>query len=112
MKDSHYPTVRPAADIMDADGGGVQIVANMPGVRAEDLCLALDGRELRIRASSHCPRPEAGSRDLLNLEFGNVEYELDIAMEAPLSAPPVITMERGVLSVCLPPESRGKVHFV
>ena len=48
MRESHYPTVRPAADIMDAEGG-VQIVANMPGVRAEDLYLALDGHELRIR---------------------------------------------------------------
>ena len=85
MRESHYPTVRPAADIMDAEGG-VQIVANMPGVREEDLYLALDGRELRIRASSHCPSPEAGSKDLRNLEFGNVEYELDIAMDAPLSA--------------------------
>ena len=111
MKDSHYPTVRPAADIMDAEGG-VQIVANMPGVRVEDLYLTLDGRELRIRASSHCPSPEAGSKDLLNLEFGNVEYELDIAMDAPLSAPPHISMDQGILSVCLPPESRGKVRFV
>lgn len=111
MKGSHYPTVRPAADIMDAEGG-VQIVANMPGVRAEDLYLALDGRELRIRASSHCPSPDAGGKDLRNLEFGNVDYELDIAMDAPLSAPPLISLECGVLSVCLPPESRGKVRFV
>ena len=111
MRESHYPTVRPAADIMDAEGG-VQIVANMPGVREEDLYLALDGRELRIRASSHCPSPDAGSKDLRNLEFGNVEYELDIAMDAPLSAPPRITLECGVLSVCLPQESRGKVRFV
>ena len=111
MKGSHYPTVRPAADIMDAEGG-VQIVANMPGVRAEDLYLSLDGRELRIRASSHCPSPDAGGKDLRNLEFGNVEYELDIAMDAPLSAPPLISLECGVLSVCLPPESRGKVRFV
>lgn len=96
---------------MDAEGG-VQIVANMPGVRAEDLYLALDGRELRIRASSHCPSPDAGGKDLRNLEFGNVDYELDIAMDAPLSAPPLISLECGVLSVCLPPESRGKVRFV
>lgn len=96
---------------MDAEGG-VQIVANMPGVRAEDLYLALDGRELRIRASAHCPSPDAGGKDLRNLEFGNVEYELDIAMDAPLSAPPLISLECGVLSVCLPPESRGKVRFV
>lgn len=111
MKNSHYPTVRPAADIMEAEEG-IQIIANMPGVRAEDLYLALDGRELRIRASAHCPSPEAGSKDLRNLEFGDVEYELDIAMDAPLSAPPLVSLERGVLSLCLPPESRGKVRFV
>ena len=110
MKSSHYPTVRPAADIMEAEDG-IQIIANMPGVRAEDLYLALDGRELRIRASAHYPSPEAGSKDLRNLEFGNVEYELDIAMEAPLSAPPVATLEGGVLSVLLSVKDRGKVRF-
>lgn len=111
MKESHYPTVRPAADILDAEDG-VQIMANMPGVRVEDLELALDDSLLHIQASSHCPRPESGGRVLRNLEFGNVEYELDIALEAPLSAPPLVTLESGVLSLFLPAGDRGKVRFV
>ena len=110
MKGSHFPTVRPAADIMEAEGG-VRIMANMPGVRAEDLHMLQEEGWLRIHASSHCPRPDAVGKDLRNLEFGNVEYELDIAVDAPLSAPPLATLEQGVLSVYLPAEDRGKVRF-
>lgn len=111
MKDSHFPTVRPAADIMETENG-VQIVANMPGVRAEDLRFYAEGSELRIEASSHCPRPVSGGRDLHNLEFGNVEYELGIAMNAPLSAPPRMSLESGVLRLFLPAEARGSVWLV
>ena len=110
MKGSHFPTVRPAADIMEAEGG-VRIMANMPGVRAEDLHILQKEGWLRIHASSHCPSPDAEGKDLRNLEFGNVEYELDIAMDAPLSAPPVATLEYGVLAVMLPMEERGKVRL-
>lgn len=111
MKDSHYPIVRPAADIMESNDG-VQIVANMPGVRAEDLRFSLEGAELHIHASSHCPCPVSGEKDLRNLEFGNVEYELDIAMDAPLSALPRITLDSGVLSILLDSADRRKVRFL
>ena len=110
MKDSQFPTVRPAADIMEAESG-VCIMANMPGVRAEDLHVLQENGWLHIWASSRCPRPDQAGNDLRNLEFGNVEYELDIAMEAPLSAPPVATLEGGVLSVLLSVKDRGKVRF-
>ena len=110
MKGSHFPTVRPAADIMEAEGG-VRVMANMPGVRAEDLHILQEEGWLHIHASSHCPSPDAAGKDLRNLEFGNVEYELDIAMDAPLSAPPVATLEYGVLAVVLPMEERGKVRL-
>ncbi len=108
---SHYPKVRPAVDIVDA-ADGIVILANMPGVSAEDLRLLMDGTELHIHGSSRCPRPVTGGRDLRNLEFGNVEFELDIVMDAPLSAPPQATLERGVLSVFLPGESRRDVRFL
>ena len=111
MKHSHYPTVRPAADIMDTEEG-VRIVANMPGVRADGLHLELEGHEIHIHASSRCPSPRSEDRDLRNLEFGNVEYELDIVMESPLSAPPLLTLDKGVLSVFLPAEDKSKVRFV
>lgn len=110
MKSSPFPTVRPAVDIMEAEGG-VRIMANMPGVRAEDLHLLQDGDGFHISASSRCPCPDAEGKALRNLEFGNVEYVLDIAMDAPLSAPPLATLECGVLSLFLPAEKRGKVHF-
>jgi HSP20 family molecular chaperone IbpA len=102
--------VRPAADIIEAEGG-VRIMANMPGVRAEDLHVLQENGWLHIWASSHCPRPDITGNDLRNLEFGNVEYQLDIAMEAPLSSPPPATLEGGVLSVLLPVEHCGKVRF-
>ena len=111
MKDSHFPTVRPAADIMEAEGG-VRIMANMPGVRAEDLHVLQENGWLHIWASSRCPRPDVAGNDLRNLEFGNVEYQLEIAMDAPLTVPPLATLEGGVLSMLLPVEYSGKVRFL
>lgn len=108
---SPFPRVRPAADIMDADDG-IRIVANMPGVRSEDLHLQVEQSALHIHASSRCPSPVSGGRDLRNLEFGSVEFELDIAMDRPLSAPPVATLSHGVLSVFLPGEQRKDVHLL
>ncbi|WP_446423831.1 Hsp20/alpha crystallin family protein [Mailhella sp.] len=106
-----FPLVRPAADIMDAEDG-IRIVANMPGVRSEDLHLQVERDSLHIHASSRCPSPMTGGRDLRNLEFGSVEFELDIAMDRPLSAPPVATLSHGVLSVFLPGEQRRDVHVL
>lgn len=108
---SPFPRVRPAADIMEAEDG-IRIVANMPGVRLEDVELLMESDALHISASSHCPRPTSGGRELRALEFGNVEFELDIAMDRPLSAPPVATLRHGVLSVVLPGERHGDVHVL
>ncbi|MBR3880959.1 MAG: Hsp20/alpha crystallin family protein [Mailhella sp.] len=109
MMEHHYPVVRPAADIMD-DDGGVRVLANMPGVREDDLHLLMNGNALRIQANSHCPRPETGGRNIRNLEFGNVEFALEIAMDAPLSAPPTATLQHGVLSLFLPGEDRKSIR--
>lgn len=104
-----YPVVRPAADIMDGEDG-VKILANMPGVREEDLHLFIEGNALHIQANSFCPRPESGGRETRNLEFGNVEFDLEIAMDAPLSATPTAMLQHGVLSVFLPGEARENVR--
>ena len=95
-----YPKVRPATDIMDTENG-VQIRANMPGVTEKDLCFRMQGNTLHITASSRCPVPEE-AKDVRTLEFGNVEFFLDIAMDGALSAPPVASLDKGVLSVFLP----------
>jgi len=110
-KPAHFPKVRPAVDIVDVSDG-IVILANIPGVSSDDLRLLLQGDELHIHGSSRCPRPETGGRDLRNLEFGNVEFELDIVMDAPLSALPETKLEQGVLSVFLPGESRKDIHFL
>lgn len=95
-----YPQVRPATDIVDT-GNGVQITANMPGVTEQDLQVLLDGSMLHIKASSRCPVP-AEKKDVHTLEFGNVEFALDIVLEGALSAPVETTLDKGVLSVFLP----------
>lgn len=97
---SPYPQVRPATDIVDVDNG-VQITANMPGVEQQDLQVFLEGNMLRIKASSHCPVPSE-QKDVQTLEFGNVEFSLDIILNGALSAPVKTTLEKGVLSVFLP----------
>ena len=105
----HYPVVRPAADIMD-DDGGIRILANMPGVQEDDLHLFMSGNALHIQANSHCPRPKTGGKNIRNLEFGNVEFALEITLDAPLSAPPTTTLQHGVLSVFLPGEDRKSIR--
>ncbi len=100
-----YPKVRPATDIVDTENG-VQIRANMPGVMEKDLCFCMQGNTLHISASSRCPVPEE-SKDVRTLEFGNVEFFLDISMEGILSAPPQASLDNGVLSVLLPHRTEG-----
>lgn len=75
----HYPRVRPATDIVDLEDG-IQITANMPGVNEQNLQVILEGNMLHITASSRCPVP-AEKKDVQALEFGNVEFSLDIVME-------------------------------
>lgn len=95
-----YPQVRPATDIVDTENG-VHIRANMPGVTEKDLHCTLQGNTLHITASSRCPVPHE-ERDVMVLEFGNVEFRLDIAMGGALSAPVETTLDKGVLSIFLP----------
>lgn len=97
---SHYPHVRPATDIVDMENG-VQITANMPGVNLQDLQVSLEGNNLHISASSHCPVPSE-EKDVQTLEFGNVEFSLDIILNGVLTAPIDATLDKGVLSVFLP----------
>ena len=97
----HYPQVRPAADLFE-EGANVKIVVNMPGVDRTGLDISALGTVIRVRASSRCPVPTGQDRELRNLEFGSVEYALDIALERPLSAPFDVELENGVLTLILP----------
>ena len=106
-KQTLYPQVRPATDIMDTEDG-IRIRANMPGVTENDLQCSLRGNTLHITASSRCPVPHE-ERDVIALEFGNVEFCLDIAMGAALSAPVEATLDKGVLSILLPHQAGGQV---
>lgn len=96
-----YPLVRPAADVVDTERG-LQIMVNMPGVTEKDLHWYVQGQQLHIKACSHCPIPQEYGKDVRNLEFGNVEFSLDIAVNAILSAPIHPHIDNGVLSVFLP----------
>ena len=104
-KNSSYPQVRPATDIVDKEDG-VQIKANMPGVEEKNLQIFRKEGVLHIQASSRCPVPEE-KKDVRTLEFGNVEFTLDILMKGALSAPVETSLSNGVLSVFLPHQSGG-----
>lgn len=99
-KPSYPPLVRPATDIIDTKDG-VQITANMPGVSQQDLQVFLEGNLIHIKASSYCPIP-SGEKDVHTLEFGNVKFELDIAVNGKLSTSVETRLDKGVLSVFLP----------
>lgn len=100
MQRNHYPQVRPATDIVDREDG-IHITANMPGVTEKDLHVYLNGNMLHIEASSRCPVPME-KKDVRTLEFGNVDFSLDIVMEGALSASLETTLEKGVLSIVVP----------
>ena len=95
-----YPQVRPATDVVALEDG-IQITANMPGVDEQNLQVMLEGKLLHITASSRCPVP-AGKKDVRALEFGNVDFALDIVMDDSCSAPVKTSLHNGVLSVFLP----------
>ena len=107
---SHYPRVRPAADIVET-GSGVQVMVNMPGVRMNDLKIVVYGPKVRIRASSRCPLPEVLESELRNLEFGNVEYALDIGLPGLLNETPKVALCNGVLTLTfvMEREARGRM---
>lgn len=107
---SHCPQVRPAADVFESDSG-IKAEVNMPGVRAEDLTISAQGAMIRIRASSRCPLPAGQDRDLRNLEFGNVDYVLDLALDGPLTVPLEMALDNGVLTLCFP-RSHGRLPAV
>lgn len=95
-----YPLVRPATDILALENG-IEIRANMPGVTEESLQFNYEGNRLHIEASSRCPVP-LEDKDVQTLEFGSVDFSLDIVMRHPLSAPLQTSLEKGVLSVFVP----------
>ena len=95
-----YPQVRPATDVVALEGG-IQITPNMPGVSQQNLQVILEGNLLHITASSRCPVP-AEEKDVRALEFGNVDFALDIVVDESCSAPVKTSLHNGVLSVFLP----------
>lgn len=113
MQRSSYPKVRPATDAVEMPDG-VHIFVNMPGVRDDELLLSLEGQKLHVEACTHCPLPVGEHRSVRNLEFGNVEYELNVLLEAAPSAPVQTSLDHGVLSVFLPssPEAVSRPRFL
>ena len=100
---SYCPKVRPATDIVDMEDG-VQITANMPGVNVQNLQVILKENTLCITARSRCPVPDE-KKDVQTLEFGNVEFALDILMDGNCPSPVRTSLDKGVLSVFLPREA-------
>ena len=100
MQKSRYPMVRPATDIVDMENG-IQLKVNMPGVTEKDLHILIEAGILHIQASSRCPVPHE-KKDIQTLEFGNVNFSLDILMKDTLSSAVETSLSNGVLSIFLP----------
>ena len=65
------PRIRPAADILQKDEA-FYILIDMPGVKREDLEIAVDKNVLTVQGDTSYPQAE--NEKFLENEFGNVHY--------------------------------------
>lgn len=108
---SHFPLVRPAADVVETEGG-IRIVASMPGTDVRDLEMIKDEGILHIKGVSRCPIPQEDGMHLHGLEFGNVEFLLDIVVgDVPAKAIEA-GLDHGLLTVFLPAAPGGQIRPV
>ena len=106
-----YPIVRPATDIVYMEYG-INIVINMPGVKQKDLQLLLEKNILHIKASSCCPIP-SGEKAVQALEFGNVEFSINISIKGYSSEPISTKLDKGILYIFIPYNSKtSKFQFL
>jgi HSP20 family protein len=85
---------------VDQTDDAVVVGIDLPGVRAEDLDLTLDGEALTVKGSRALDRPE-GYRVQMT-ERGPVEFTRTVTLPAPVDAEHIgATLTEGVLTVTL-----------
>ncbi len=119
---NNKPDLRTAAlpvDLIETDDALV-LIANLPGVRAEDLNVSLEGNELALQADRHEPLPVHGDTSdsgddtqpvALFRELGGVRWERRFRLRTPIDADNIeARLDAGVLQLTLPkaPEVRPR----
>ena len=101
----------PPADIVETENGVVAIL-EIPGVRADDIDIRLEGRRLIVRGIRR-PCPPAGPRAYRQLEIRHGLFERRLELpHAVLETGATARLRDGVLEVFLPRAQKPFLAFV
>ena len=101
----------PPADIVETESGVVAIL-EIPGVRAEDVDIRLEGRRLIVRGVRR-PCPPAGPRSYRQLEIRHGLFERRLELpHAVLETGVCARLRDGVLEVFLPRAQKPFLAFI
>jgi len=100
------PVYTPAVDVIERDDA-FEIVADMPGVRQDQVEIQLDEDVLRI--AGRRSDPEWPSGDLLYKEFDVCDYERSFTITAEINRDAIkATIKHGVLHIALPKAEKAQ----
>jgi len=93
------PRVAPPIDVYQLDGAYV-LLADVPGLRAEDLEVTCERQVLKLRGNA---RRSQGTGTLIHQEFGDVCYERTVTFAEPINGEAIkATLAQGVLRIVVP----------
>ncbi len=115
------PQLRPTAlpmDLLETDDAFI-LLANLPGVRKEDLHIDLQNNQLTVSADRHEPLPAGTDADAgddmqptpLFRELGGIRWERSFKLSTPIDVEHIDAhLDNGVLQLTLPkaPEARPR----
>jgi len=93
------PRVAPPIDVYQADGSFV-LLADVPGLRAEDLEITCERQVLKLRGNA---RRSQVAGQLIHQEFGDVCYERTVTFAEPINGEAIsATLANGVVRIVVP----------
>ncbi|MCB9777103.1 MAG: Hsp20/alpha crystallin family protein [Alphaproteobacteria bacterium] len=95
------------------------LIADLPGVAAEDLDIQLEGDTLSIGATRHEPMPRGQDTaddtvaDVVFRELGSVRWERTFRLRTPVDRQGIdARLEAGVLTLTLPKAEEARPHSI
>ena len=93
------PRIAPAIDVFEADGALV-LLADVPGLTAQDLEVTIERQVLRFQGNARAPQPQGR---LLHREYADVRYERSVSFSTRIDAARIsATLTDGVLRIVVP----------
>jgi len=106
---SQYPVLRPVVNIYE-NSDEFLLLAEMAGVKKEDINIDLESNVLSLSAVRHLESPHDGSRFE---EFGSVEYRNSFSIPETIERTEVsATFEDGILHLTLPKQEAVKPRLI